>query len=151
MQIHHTQAPAPGCWPEKRARFELAVTGCACSTASSAVAQVDNEDLVLMLEAIVENHASFRTLELAASGSYSTPGAQVDNEDLVLTLEAIVEKFEDEMAPFAVGLTQHLAAAFWRATAAEVIKEKEKQIGPFRPLEELTDTWACFYVTSSAM
>ena len=44
----------------------------------------------------------------------------MDNEDLVLTLEAIVEKFEDEMAPFAVGLTQHLAAAFWRATAAEV-------------------------------
>ena len=50
----------------------------------------------------------------------SCMAAQVDNEDLVLTLEAIVEKFEDEMAPFAVGLTQHLAAAFWRATAAEV-------------------------------
>lgn len=48
---------------------------------------------------------------------------QVDNEDLVLTLEAIVEKFEDEMAPFAVGLTQHLAAAFWRATEAEVCRK----------------------------
>jgi len=44
---------------------------------------------------------------------------EVDNEDLVLTLEAIVEKFEDEMAPFALGLTQHLAAAFWRALEAE--------------------------------
>lgn len=45
---------------------------------------------------------------------------QVDNEDLVLTLEAMVEKFEDEMAPFALGLTHHLAAAFWRALEAEV-------------------------------
>ncbi len=43
----------------------------------------------------------------------------MDNEDLVLTLEALVEKFEDDMAPYALGLAQHLAAAFWRATAAE--------------------------------
>lgn len=39
---------------------------------------------------------------------------QVENEDLIFTLETLVERFDEEMAPFAVGLTQHLAAAFWR-------------------------------------
>ena len=39
---------------------------------------------------------------------------QVENEDLVFTLETLVERFDEEMAPYAVGLTQHLAAAFWR-------------------------------------
>jgi hypothetical protein len=33
---------------------------------------------------------------------------------MVATLESIVEKFGEEMAPYAVGLTQHLTAAFWR-------------------------------------
>lgn len=39
---------------------------------------------------------------------------QVENEDLVATLETLVERFGEDMAPYAVGLTQHLAAAFWR-------------------------------------
>ena len=39
---------------------------------------------------------------------------QVENEDLIFTLETLVERFDEEMAPYAVGLTQHLAAAFWR-------------------------------------
>ncbi|TYI66575.1 hypothetical protein E1A91_D09G233500v1 [Gossypium mustelinum] len=39
---------------------------------------------------------------------------EVENEDLVFTLETIVDKFGEEMAPFALGLCQNLAAAFWR-------------------------------------
>ena len=39
---------------------------------------------------------------------------QVESEDVVFTLETIVEKFGEEMAPFAVGLCQHLSQAFWR-------------------------------------
>ena len=33
---------------------------------------------------------------------------------MVFTLETIVEKFGEEMAPYAVGLCQHLTQAFWR-------------------------------------
>ncbi|BAT93510.1 Importin beta-like [Vigna angularis] len=39
---------------------------------------------------------------------------EIENEDLVFTLETIVDKFGEEMAPYALGLCQHLAAAFWR-------------------------------------
>ncbi|CAI0452218.1 unnamed protein product [Linum tenue] len=39
---------------------------------------------------------------------------EVENEDLVFTLETIVDKFGEEMAPYALGLCQNLAAAFWR-------------------------------------
>ena len=39
---------------------------------------------------------------------------QVESEDVVFALETIVENFGGEMAPFAVGLCQHLAHAFWR-------------------------------------
>ncbi|KAL4376405.1 hypothetical protein GQ457_02G042770 [Hibiscus cannabinus] len=39
---------------------------------------------------------------------------EVENEDLVFTLETIVDKFGEEMAPYALGLCQSLAAAFWR-------------------------------------
>ena len=38
----------------------------------------------------------------------------------MLTLETIVEKLENDMAPYAIGLAQHLSAAFWKALAAEV-------------------------------
>ncbi|XWS13240.1 hypothetical protein CRYUN_Cryun36dG0020500 [Craigia yunnanensis] len=41
---------------------------------------------------------------------------EVENEDLVFTLETIVDKFGEEMAPYALGLCQNLAAAFWRCT-----------------------------------
>ena len=47
----------------------------------------------------------------------AAPGAQVESEDVVFTLETIVEKFGEEMAPFAVGLCQHLTQAFWRLQA----------------------------------
>ena len=40
--------------------------------------------------------------------------SQVESEDVVFTLETIVEKFGEEMAPYAVGLCQHLTQAFWR-------------------------------------
>lgn len=33
---------------------------------------------------------------------------EIENEDLVFTLETIVEKFGEEMAPYALGLCQHL-------------------------------------------
>ncbi|KAI5653202.1 hypothetical protein M9H77_30389 [Catharanthus roseus] len=39
---------------------------------------------------------------------------EVENEDLVFTLETIVDKFGEEMAPYALGLCQNLAAAFWK-------------------------------------
>ena len=40
--------------------------------------------------------------------------SQIENEDLVMTLESIVEKFGDEISPYAFGLCQNLAAAFWK-------------------------------------
>ncbi|WOL12812.1 importin beta-like SAD2 isoform X2 [Canna indica] len=43
---------------------------------------------------------------------------EVENEDLVFTLETIVDKFGEEMAPYALGLCQNLAAAFWRCLEA---------------------------------
>ncbi|XP_042514589.1 importin beta-like SAD2 [Macadamia integrifolia] len=39
---------------------------------------------------------------------------EVENEDLVFTLETVVDKFGEEMAPYALGLCQNLAAAFWK-------------------------------------
>ena len=39
---------------------------------------------------------------------------EVENEDLVFTLETIVDKFGEERAPYALGLCQNLAAAFWK-------------------------------------
>ncbi|KAL8105776.1 importin beta-like SAD2 [Apium graveolens] len=39
---------------------------------------------------------------------------EIENEDLVFTLETIVDKFGEEMAPYALGLCQNLAAAFWK-------------------------------------
>ncbi|GER40807.1 ARM repeat superfamily protein, partial [Striga asiatica] len=39
---------------------------------------------------------------------------EVENEDLVFTLETIVDKFGEEMSPYALGLCQNLAAAFWK-------------------------------------
>ncbi|OMP03819.1 hypothetical protein COLO4_10182 [Corchorus olitorius] len=44
---------------------------------------------------------------------------EVENEDLVFTLETIVDKFGEEMAPYALGLCQNLAAAFWRCMNTE--------------------------------
>ena len=44
---------------------------------------------------------------------------QVESEDVVFALETIVENFGDEMAPFAVGLCQHLTQAFWRLQVSQ--------------------------------
>lgn len=44
---------------------------------------------------------------------------QVDNEDLVFTLEAMVEKFGEEIAPYAMQMTQQLAFAFVKYSDAQ--------------------------------
>ncbi len=57
--------------------------------------------------------------------------AEVDNEDLVFTLETIVEKFGEEIASFAVQMTQQLCAAFWKyVKSAE--EEDDDDIGRSR-------------------
>ncbi|XP_049369945.1 importin beta-like SAD2 [Solanum verrucosum] len=51
---------------------------------------------------------------------------EVENEDLVFTLETIVDKFGEEMAPYALGLCQNLAAAFWKCmNSAEAEEEAD--------------------------
>ncbi|KAJ4755971.1 Importin beta-like SAD2 [Rhynchospora pubera] len=50
---------------------------------------------------------------------------EVENEDLVFTLETIVDKFGEEMAPYAIGLCQNLAAAFWRCLNMSEAAEDE--------------------------
>ena len=44
---------------------------------------------------------------------------EVESEDLVFTLETIVEKLGEEIAPYALGLTANLAAAFWKLNAED--------------------------------
>ncbi|CAN6829095.1 unnamed protein product [Brassica oleracea] len=39
---------------------------------------------------------------------------EVENEDLAFTLETIVYKFGEEISPYALGLCQNLASAFWK-------------------------------------
>ncbi|XP_054821198.1 importin beta-like SAD2 [Prosopis cineraria] len=50
---------------------------------------------------------------------------EVENEDLVFTLETIVDKFGEEMAPYALGLCQNLAAAFWRCMNTDEADEAD--------------------------
>lgn len=50
---------------------------------------------------------------------------EVENEDLVFTLETIVDKFGEEMAPYAFGLCQNLAAAFWKCIRSSEGDEEE--------------------------
>lgn len=50
---------------------------------------------------------------------------QVDNEDLVFTLEAMVEKFGEEIAPYAMQMTQQLAAAFIKYSDAQEDEDDE--------------------------
>lgn len=54
---------------------------------------------------------------------------EVENEDLVFTLETIVDKFGEEMAPFALGLCQNLAAAFWKCLQSSEADEDEDESG----------------------
>lgn len=60
---------------------------------------------------------------------------QIENEDLVFTLETIVEKFGEDMAPYAVGLCQHLTEAFWRMQvrpASKTSRSRARQRHPDR-------------------
>ncbi|MCO5568289.1 hypothetical protein L7F22_021988 [Adiantum nelumboides] len=50
---------------------------------------------------------------------------EVENEDLVFTLETIVDKFGEEMAPYALGLCQNLATAFWKCIRSSEGDEEE--------------------------
>ncbi|KAJ6798277.1 importin beta-like SAD2 [Iris pallida] len=50
---------------------------------------------------------------------------EVENEDLVFTLETIVDKFGEEMAPYAFGLCQNLATAFWRCLSTSEAADDE--------------------------
>ncbi|XP_010510174.1 PREDICTED: importin beta-like SAD2 [Camelina sativa] len=54
---------------------------------------------------------------------------EVENEDLVFTLETIVDKFGEEMAPFAFGLCQNLAAAFWRCLNTSETNDDSDDMG----------------------
>ncbi|GJM85010.1 hypothetical protein PR202_ga00737 [Eleusine coracana subsp. coracana] len=54
---------------------------------------------------------------------------EVENEDLVFTLETIVDKFGEEMAPYALGLCQNLAAAFWRCMASSEAEDESDDSG----------------------
>ncbi|CAN6238124.1 unnamed protein product [Urochloa humidicola] len=54
---------------------------------------------------------------------------EVENEDLVFTLETIVDKFGEEMAPYALGLCQNLAAAFWRCMASSEVDDEADDSG----------------------
>ncbi|GAB4834165.1 secondary alcohol dehydrogenase (SADH2) [Ancistrocladus abbreviatus] len=49
---------------------------------------------------------------------------EVENEDLVFTLETVVDKFGEEMAPYALGLCQNLAAAFWKCLSTAEADEE---------------------------
>ncbi|CAN6447518.1 unnamed protein product [Victoria cruziana] len=54
---------------------------------------------------------------------------EVENEDLVFTLETIVDKFGEEMAPYALGLCQNLAAAFWKCMQSAEADEDADESG----------------------
>ncbi|KAE9615695.1 hypothetical protein Lal_00017482 [Lupinus albus] len=54
---------------------------------------------------------------------------EVENEDLVFTLETIVDKFGEEMAPYAIGLCQNLAAAFWRCMNTTEADDEADDLG----------------------
>ncbi|KAK9813831.1 hypothetical protein WJX73_000701 [Symbiochloris irregularis] len=49
---------------------------------------------------------------------FSLMNKYMEIEDLVSTLESIVERFGEDIAPFAVKLTEQLVAAFWRLQGA---------------------------------
>ncbi|CAM0905036.1 unnamed protein product [Alopecurus aequalis] len=55
--------------------------------------------------------------------------SEVENEDLVFTLETIVDRFGEEMAPYALGLCQSLAAAFWRCMASSEADDEVEDSG----------------------
>ncbi|CAM8924430.1 unnamed protein product [Rhodiola kirilowii] len=54
---------------------------------------------------------------------------EVENEDLVFTLETIVDKFGEEMAPYAFGLCQNLATAFWKCMRSAEAEDDADEAG----------------------
>ncbi|XP_010525660.1 PREDICTED: importin beta-like SAD2 homolog isoform X2 [Tarenaya hassleriana] len=44
---------------------------------------------------------------------------EIENEDLAFTLETIVYKFGEEISPYALGLCQNLATAYWKCIATD--------------------------------
>lgn len=66
-----------------------------------------------------EHLAALRPLVPELLSQYLRLSQEIDNEDLLFSLETLVERFADHMAPYAVGLTTHLAAQFWRIAADE--------------------------------
>jgi len=50
---------------------------------------------------------------------------EVESEDVVFTLETITEKFGEDIAPYALGMTQNLAAAFWKVIAESESKDDD--------------------------
>ncbi|KAJ8560245.1 hypothetical protein K7X08_004303 [Anisodus acutangulus] len=56
---------------------------------------------------------------------------EVEIEYLVFTLETIVDKFGEEMAPYALGLCQNLAAAFWKCINMAEADEEGDDPGAF--------------------
>ncbi|PPS11488.1 hypothetical protein GOBAR_AA09154 [Gossypium barbadense] len=67
---------------------------------------------------------------------------EVENEDLVFTLETIVDKFGEEMAPYALGLCQNLAAAFWRCmnTAEADDEADDSGVGCLRAISTILES-----------
>lgn len=61
----------------------------------------------------------------------------MESEDLVFTLETIVEKFGEEIAPYAVGLTQNLTAAFWKCMATEEDPDADEDMGALAAMGSL--------------
>ncbi|KAK9818968.1 hypothetical protein WJX74_009075 [Apatococcus lobatus] len=55
--------------------------------------------------------------------------SEVEADDLVVTLEGIVEKFGEEIAPYAVGLCQHLTDAFNRTLKMQDDDEDDQGVG----------------------
>ena len=78
------------------------------------------------------------TCRQKAFSAMQTLWTQVESEDVVFALETIVENFGSEMAPFAVGLCQHLSQAFWRLQAS---RKLPTPTGPARTHEGTPLYW----------
>ncbi|KAK9824621.1 hypothetical protein WJX72_011782 [[Myrmecia] bisecta] len=79
-------------------------------------------DAVIALRSLIDAYPEERLAEIQPLvpqllNEFFKLMSEVEHEDLVVSLESIVEKFGEDMAPYAVGLCQHLTAAFWRIQA----------------------------------
>ena len=97
---------------------------------AAAVLDITNDACIFVLG---HNQSSCCVERLRANEAPTESGpavAQIDNEDLVFTLETIVEKFGEDMAPYAVGLCQHLTQAFWRMQVRLLAPAQQHSIHP---------------------